>query len=501
MKPTISLCMIVKNEEDIIASCLEHAKPYVTEIIVVDTGSTDNTRGICEQHGARVITHEWKDDFADARNVALSHATSEWILVLDADELISETDFSFLSSSHKDVFWITICNIKSTSTSSHQALRLFRNKKGYGYMYRIHEQLMKNRKPVNERTIGTSPVVVEHRGYEEEIVQRKNKHERNLQLLLKELAERPHDRKVHLHLANQYVMGEKYKQAVHHYNKATKKGTDKLLLKHAVMKMVLALKELNQTDEALKVLEQAISYYPAYSDLYFARGVLLEGIGHDEGAILSFRRCIEQGETSTDFYTQQGIATYGSLTRLASIYRRHADFDNEVKILEQLFLLNPLVYATACRFFELQRLLVGYQASLQMIDFFPSLPNKMKEKVRLHLESKEQRFKTTFLEQEPNSLNIFYLCDLSKESFETWLHSPSPTFEQLLTLAEVHYQMGWHQETISLSNKLLERNPAHFRSINLLLKSAVAIGEKELAHELARDMLKTIPNDLFFSSF
>ena len=87
---TISLCMIVKNEERYIKMCLENALDLVDEIIVVDTGSTDNTINIINQFEDKVILvkYEWKNDFSDARNLSLEKATGDWILILDADEKI-----------------------------------------------------------------------------------------------------------------------------------------------------------------------------------------------------------------------------------------------------------------------------------------------------------------------------------------------------------------------------------------------------------------------------
>ena len=84
--PTISLCMIVKNEEENLPNALNSVKDVVDEIIIVDTGSTDNTIEIAKSFGAKVYYYEWNDDFASARNEALKHATCEWILSMDADD-------------------------------------------------------------------------------------------------------------------------------------------------------------------------------------------------------------------------------------------------------------------------------------------------------------------------------------------------------------------------------------------------------------------------------
>jgi len=90
---TISLCMIVKDEEKNLVRCLSTIKPTVDEIIVVDTGSTDRTKEIATAFGTKVFEISWRDDFSEARNFALAKATCDWILVLDADEIIAPCDF------------------------------------------------------------------------------------------------------------------------------------------------------------------------------------------------------------------------------------------------------------------------------------------------------------------------------------------------------------------------------------------------------------------------
>lgn len=89
---TISLCMIVKNEEDVIARCLDSIKDIVDEIIIVDTGSSDNTKEIVKEYTDNIFDFEWIDDFSAARNYSFSKATKDFILWLDADDVILEKD-------------------------------------------------------------------------------------------------------------------------------------------------------------------------------------------------------------------------------------------------------------------------------------------------------------------------------------------------------------------------------------------------------------------------
>ncbi len=89
---TISLCMIVKNEEDVISRCLDSVKDIVDEIVIVDTGSEDNTKEVAKGYTDKIYDFKWIDDFAAARNFAFSKGNMEYLMWLDADDVIAEED-------------------------------------------------------------------------------------------------------------------------------------------------------------------------------------------------------------------------------------------------------------------------------------------------------------------------------------------------------------------------------------------------------------------------
>src|SRR3989344_2193313 len=101
-KQTISLCMITKNEEKYLGQCLDSVKELVDEIIILDSGSTDKTKEIAKKFKAKMLDFKWNDDFSEARNESLKHATKDWILVLDADEIIEKDDLEKIKEIVKD---------------------------------------------------------------------------------------------------------------------------------------------------------------------------------------------------------------------------------------------------------------------------------------------------------------------------------------------------------------------------------------------------------------
>lgn len=149
-KPLISLCMIVKNEQENIARCLSSVKGIADEIIIVDTGSEDKSIKIAEQHGAKVISINWTEDFSEARNTALNYAKGRWILHLDADEELhistKEKIKSILKKTKAEGINIILRNHQPTEEiirylDMHQ-VRMFRNKPNYRYRERVNEQII-----------------------------------------------------------------------------------------------------------------------------------------------------------------------------------------------------------------------------------------------------------------------------------------------------------------------------------------------------------------------
>jgi len=145
-KHSLSLCMIVKDEEETVGRAIKSALAVVDEVVVVDTGSTDNTRLIVEGYGARVIDFPWNDDFSAARNAGLAAAYGDWILILDADEVLESIRpvemGRLLSDDDAIAYYARIRNeVPGRPSTVYDKVRVFRNHPEIRYRYPIHEQI------------------------------------------------------------------------------------------------------------------------------------------------------------------------------------------------------------------------------------------------------------------------------------------------------------------------------------------------------------------------
>ncbi len=200
MPPRISMTMIVKNESAMLDRCLSSMRDLMDEIIVVDTGSSDNTKDIAEQHGSKVFDFPWCDSFSAARNESIRHASGQWLFWLDADEYLDDTNRNLLRKLRTDLkddnsayamkcLCLSDLGINSGVIVDH--VRLFRKHSAIRWDYRVHEQILPALKRSGHAVLFTE-IMVTHTGYTDPSLRLK-KLERNLRLLHQDLAERPTD--------------------------------------------------------------------------------------------------------------------------------------------------------------------------------------------------------------------------------------------------------------------------------------------------------------------
>lgn len=201
--PSADLCLaiIARNEQANLPRCLASVSGLVREIVVVDTGSTDSTPEIALNAGARLLRHPWRDDFSEARNVALSMASADWILVLDADEELSPESrpalLPLLACSPALGLRLVVRNLQGPrDLAVHHDIhltRIFRRDPAIRFEGAVHEQITPSIHRMGGLVLDTELVIIHH-GYRSESVQSQDSRlSRNLRILTQAVARDPHD--------------------------------------------------------------------------------------------------------------------------------------------------------------------------------------------------------------------------------------------------------------------------------------------------------------------
>jgi tetratricopeptide (TPR) repeat protein len=190
--PSISVCMIVKDEEQFLEKCLQSVKDVADEIIIIDTGSRDNTVNIATRYTDRVYYHPWKDSFSEARNHFFDYAKCDWIFQIDADEELVKQDVPVLLKSvkNRDVDAVLVQIISHLDNrqfeTRHNVIRIFRNNGTIHYEGRIHERIVGFNRPK------IYPIHLIHHGYDlDDQNLSENKHQKRISLLKMDIEESP----------------------------------------------------------------------------------------------------------------------------------------------------------------------------------------------------------------------------------------------------------------------------------------------------------------------
>ncbi len=226
-QPTISVCLIVKNEEKYLDNCLASVKKIADELIIVDTGSTDRTMEIARKYTDKIYLHPWKDSFSEARNHYLHYAKGEWIFQIDADEELVQKDIPVIRNAiqEPDLDGVMVQIVsklrKGRSEAIHSVERIFRNNGVIHYEGRVHNRVvgMKNAK--------VYPIRLIHYGYDLKQYQSKQKFERTVSLLKMDLEDDPNNPITLHYLSCSYFSQGMFREALETSLKAIKLSEDK----------------------------------------------------------------------------------------------------------------------------------------------------------------------------------------------------------------------------------------------------------------------------------
>ncbi len=331
----VSLTMIVKDEQENLPSCLASVAEVFDEIVVVDTGSADRTREIAGDFGARVFEFAWIDDFAAARNEALSHATGDYAFWLDADDVVEPAEREKLRAlldgldPGEPAGYVVRCACDpSTDGSGGETVvdhvRLFPLRDDVRWSYRVHEQIM----PALRRAgiaVRWTELVVRHTGYVD-LALRGRKLDRDARILRDELKDRPDDPFVLFNLGAIAVERRDWDGAL----KSLRRSLSRSAPSDSITRKLFALiarchQMLGDTGTALRVCAEGLSLDPDDAELWHRKAVVHRGRGEPAEAEQCWRRILTLSRPDRFCSLDQGI--YGHLTRrnLAALAAERGD--------------------------------------------------------------------------------------------------------------------------------------------------------------------------------
>jgi tetratricopeptide (TPR) repeat protein len=300
-RPTLSVCMIVRDEEEVLRRCLNSVQGVADELIVVDTGSKDDTISIAESFGAKVFHFDWCDDFASARNESLKHATGDWILVIDADEELVPSSIDPLRESiaRSDALcYVVRCDNGPGCVGERYIsfTRLVRRHPAIRFRRPYHEELDSGIRDLvkaeTEWRIRDEPrIVIRHHGYTP--FNMPEKLARGLRIMRSYIQRKANDAYILTKLGGAYFNQGDY-------------------------------------DEAASYLSRAIVVDPEYPEANYALGLTLEKQNKPDAAVNCFIRAIAGDPNLTE-----------ARANLAAIFVQKGMYDDAISQLQKALCLNP----------------------------------------------------------------------------------------------------------------------------------------------------------------
>jgi len=328
----ISLCMIVRDNTDTIEACLSSIKPWVDEMVIVDTGSTDDTPEIARRYGARLFDFPWCDDFAAARNESIRHAGGEWVFWMDSDDTIDPENgrkLRALADGNQDgntlgyvmqVHCPAAPDEGPSDVTVVDHVKMFRNHRGLSFECRIHEQVLPSIREAGGDVAFTDIFVV-HSGSDHSPAGQKRKIARDLHLLELELHDRPNHPFALFNLGMTYADIDEHAQAVDALRKSLEfSGAQDSHVRKVHALLVASLMRLERYDEAEQAGTEGLRSFPDDPELRFRQGMLLHELGRCDEAEVAYL-CVLRCQAERHFSSiDRGILGYKARHNLAIVY-------------------------------------------------------------------------------------------------------------------------------------------------------------------------------------
>ncbi|MDJ0579951.1 tetratricopeptide repeat protein [Crocosphaera sp.] len=353
----LSLCMIVKNEEVILSKCLESVQNVVDEMVVMDTGSTDKTVEIAQKFGAVVPTFPWGDDFAEARNEALKYVTGDWVLVLDADEVLNQKVAPQIKEAiaKEENLVVNLVRHEIGSSQSPYSLvsRLFRKHPEVNFARPYHaiidDSVSELLKKENHWKIVDLPAIsVFHYGYTPGAIASLNKYNRAQTAMESFIKEHPNDPytcsklgalyaqigkekqaiklfkqglksnkadihvlyELHYHLGNLYAKQEDKEKAIKHYQKAIEQPIMAPLKLGSHNNIGVVLQSMGDYKNAAQAYETTLKIDPTFITGYYNFAMTLTAMGRLADAVAIYEKLISLTPNYAAAYQNLGVVFF-----------------------------------------------------------------------------------------------------------------------------------------------------------------------------------------------
>lgn len=302
----LSLCLIVKNEEKKIKKCIESVKTIVNEIIVVDTGSDDNTVSVVKDLGAKVYYYKWNKDFSAARNYALKKAKGDWIIFLDSDEYVSEESLKYIKNIIDEseimkcnsilIESININEDTNTIQSKLNIIKIFKNNSNLRYKGKIHEKIFNSNGNLQVMD-GSEYIKVFHTGYSSSTLKEKNKAGRNIELLYEELDNNKNDSNIYFYLVESLLINNEIDKAYEYCDEVFRCGNGSvtgIYEKTYVHKLSILMHNNEDEKKICDTYKKAIEVNEFYPDFDAKMQIYYYSKNEYEKALEYSKRCIEK---------------------------------------------------------------------------------------------------------------------------------------------------------------------------------------------------------------
>lgn len=374
----LSLCMIVKNEELALPSCLDSVKGVVDEMVVLDTGSNDRTRDIAREFGAKVYTFEWCNDFSKARNQALKYVQGKWVLVLDADEKLVPEIVPTLKQAIRQRRYLAINLVRQEvgAAQSPYSLvsRLFRNHPHICFSRPYHALIDDSVSQILSQEphwqVGYLPeVAIEHTGYQNSAIAQGDKFAKaqaamegflafhptdpyvcsklgalyvekslftkGIELLQRGLASKSANAQIlyelHYHLGIAYTRQERLEDAIAHYQAAIQLSIYPMLKLGAYNNLGNLMRTTGDLPAAKTSYEMTLQIDPNFAAGHYNLGLTLKALGNFKDAIAAYTQAIELNPTYAEAYQNLGVV----LLKVGKLPESLAAFGKAIALHEQ----------------------------------------------------------------------------------------------------------------------------------------------------------------------